>query len=144
MRTVGLFVTVGWVVCAPSAWADQVQQSSTGPSAASLGPASYSDSVFRYDLRVDVPIAVVGIAAWATTEVLKPQIGPTACRWCDRAADGTDTLNGLDAGVRRYLQDVFEKGDAPADQDDGDKRAVLELEVAIPGKGHKNIGSSKE
>lgn len=103
MRTVGLFVTVGWVVCAPSAWADQVPQASAVQSAASPSPAAYSDSVFRYDLRVDVPITVVGIAAWATTEALKPQIGPTVCRWCDRAADGTDTLNGLDAGVRRLL-----------------------------------------
>lgn len=58
----------------------------------------------RYDLRFDLPITLVGGAAWLTTEVLKSTIAPEPCRWCDRAADGSDTLNGLDASVRSGLR----------------------------------------
>ncbi len=43
------------------------------------------------------------IAAAATAGWLLPELGrgPAPCRWCDRDADGNDTLNGLDASVRR-------------------------------------------
>src|SRR4051794_17288102 len=46
----------------------------------------------------------VGAAVWVLSEsVFKANLAPTACRWCDRAADGSDTLNAVDRwgrGVR--------------------------------------------
>ncbi|WP_434381357.1 phosphatase PAP2 family protein [Melittangium boletus] len=42
-------------------------------------------------------ITGVGGALWITTEaVFKSQLAPSACRWCDRSSDGTDTLNAVD------------------------------------------------
>ncbi|WP_239576438.1 phosphatase PAP2 family protein [Archangium primigenium] len=42
-------------------------------------------------------ITGVGGALWITTEaVFKSQLAPSACRWCDRSPDGTDTLNAVD------------------------------------------------
>ncbi len=80
-----------------------VSPASVGPSPSVPRTASYVDPDFRYDLRVELPIVGIGIGAWIATEVAKPQIGPQGCRVCERAPDGTDTLNGLDAGVRRLL-----------------------------------------
>jgi membrane-associated phospholipid phosphatase len=94
MRTLGLSVVlVGGLLVSP-AWAD--------PPAPGASP--YVDTTFRYDLRVDLPITGVGLAAWIATEVAKPQLAPSSCRVCERAADGTDQLNGFDAGVRSLLR----------------------------------------
>jgi len=109
MRTWGVVASLGIAVCStvahaqttPNLGSDLVQ--TPVPMRTPTPPAAYSDAVFRYDLRIDLPITGVGAAAWIATELLKSRIGPTTCRWCDRAADGTDTLNGLDAGVRRLL-----------------------------------------
>lgn len=78
-----------------------VAPASARPAAMSTVP--YVDPDFRYDLRIELPIVGIGLGAWIATEVSKPQIGPQTCRVCERAPDGTDTLNGLDAGVRRLL-----------------------------------------
>jgi membrane-associated phospholipid phosphatase len=57
--------------------------------------------VLRIDWRIDAPVTGVGLAAWVLTETaLFKQLAPTACRWCDRFADGTDKLNPLDAAAR--------------------------------------------
>ncbi len=54
----------------------------------------------RYS-RVDLAVTGAGLALWLTSELaLKRALAPSTCRWCDRAADGTDTLNGLDAAGR--------------------------------------------
>jgi membrane-associated phospholipid phosphatase len=47
--------------------------------------------------------ATVGAAAlaWGSTDsVLYNTLAPTVCRWCDRAANGTDKLNAVDAWAR--------------------------------------------
>ncbi|QRN94318.1 phosphatase PAP2 family protein [Archangium violaceum] len=45
----------------------------------------------------DALITGIGGALWVGSEtILKKQIDLTRCSWCDRAADGTDTLNGVD------------------------------------------------
>ncbi len=57
-----------------------------------------------YRLRyspIDAGVTGAALALWLTSELaLKHALAPAQCRWCDRAADGTDALNGLDAGVR--------------------------------------------
>ncbi|WP_224245878.1 phosphatase PAP2 family protein [Hyalangium gracile] len=51
----------------------------------------------RFDWTRDSVITGVGAVLWISSEALfKEQLAPEPCRWCDRSADGTDTLNGLD------------------------------------------------
>jgi membrane-associated phospholipid phosphatase len=57
-------------------------------------PADAQD--LRYELALDVPIAVAAGAAWGVTELLKSDLGPSHCRWCDD--------NGLDREVRHALK----------------------------------------
>ena len=57
------------------------------------------------------------------------------------AEDGEGT--GADA-VCGDLQAVLEEGDGPADQDDLPKGDLFELEVAVPGKGHEDVGADKQ
>jgi membrane-associated phospholipid phosphatase len=70
---------------------------------ASTSRASWAQEL-RYDLALDVPITIGGGAALAVSEILKADLAPSSCRWCDRAGDGSDTLNGLDRGVRDGLR----------------------------------------
>jgi membrane-associated phospholipid phosphatase len=56
-----------------------------------------------YDTRIDLAVTVTGGIWLLTSEALKPRLVPDKCRWCYRAADGTDTLNPVDAGIRRNL-----------------------------------------
>jgi membrane-associated phospholipid phosphatase len=58
----------------------------------------------RHDLRVDIPVTAGAIAWVVGSEAAKSIFAPTQCRWCDRAADGTDTLNPLDAATRAGLR----------------------------------------
>src|SRR5438045_1034036 len=49
-------------------------------------------------------ITGLGAAFWLLEETaFKDAFAPDKCRWCDRDADGTDTLNGLDASVRNAI-----------------------------------------
>jgi membrane-associated phospholipid phosphatase len=44
---------------------------------------------------------------WISSEALfKEDLAPAKCRWCDRAEDGTDTLNGLDTWGRGLAGDT--------------------------------------
>lgn len=53
--------------------------------------------------------------------------------------------NPITKAIGRDLQRVLEKGNAPTHQDDYPQRRFLQvLEVAIPGKGHKNIGAKQQ
>jgi membrane-associated phospholipid phosphatase len=56
-----------------------------------------------YDTRIDLAVTVTGALWLLTSETLKPRIVPEKCRWCYRAADGSDTLNRIDGGIRRNL-----------------------------------------
>jgi membrane-associated phospholipid phosphatase len=49
---------------------------------------------------LDLAITLGAAGAWLVTQLSAPGLAPKACRWCDRAEDGTDTLNGFDASVR--------------------------------------------
>jgi membrane-associated phospholipid phosphatase len=51
----------------------------------------------------DGVIAGASLALWVTTETLKGKLGPNTCRWCDRSADGQDTLNPVDRWTRAAL-----------------------------------------
>jgi len=57
-----------------------------------------------YDLRVDVPVTAVAATGWLTSELLKSHLSASACRWCDRDADGSDNLNSVDRGTRNALR----------------------------------------
>lgn len=72
--------------------------------AVTIAPSVARAQELRYDLAVDLPIAIGGAGAWVTSELLKKDLSPSSCRWCDRDADGTDRLNGLDRGVRDGLK----------------------------------------
>ena len=51
----------------------------------------------RFNWARDGAITGVGAVLWIGSEaLLKEQLAPETCRWCDRNSDGTDALNGLD------------------------------------------------
>lgn len=57
----------------------------------------------RHDTRVDVAVTATAGIWYVTSELMKASLVPDRCRWCYRAANGTDRLNRYDAGVRRAL-----------------------------------------
>lgn len=69
----------------------------------------------------------------------------------DRQSD--DFLNGLELrcaefiganAVRRDLEAILEKSDAPADQDNLPECGGAELQVAVPGEGHEDIRNGEQ
>ena len=71
----------------PAGAMPQAQQVSDAPTVQPLA----------FDWTRDGLIAGVSGALWIGSEAfLKKQLAPKTCRWCDRAADGTDTLNAVD------------------------------------------------
>ncbi len=56
-----------------------------------------------HDLRIDVAVTSVGSVWWITSELLKADLIPEKCRWCYRAADGTDLLNPFDKWSRDHM-----------------------------------------
>ncbi|MFP2910803.1 phosphatase PAP2 family protein [Pyxidicoccus sp. 3LFB2] len=71
---------------------------------APLSPASAQSGTdeprlheLRFDWARDGAITGAAGALWISSEsFLKAELAPARCRWCDRAPDGTDTLNRLD------------------------------------------------
>ncbi|RKG79238.1 phosphatase PAP2 family protein [Corallococcus terminator] len=70
---------------------------------APLAPASAQDTAsdaphaLRFNWTRDGIITGAAGALWISSEtVFKDNLAPAQCRWCDRAPDGTDTLNRLD------------------------------------------------
>jgi len=49
-------------------------------------------------------ITVLGATGWIGSELGKPSLVPTQCRWCDRTTDGKDTVPGIDESVRNGLK----------------------------------------
>ncbi|HEX6244077.1 MAG TPA: phosphatase PAP2 family protein [Polyangiales bacterium] len=49
-----------------------------------------------YDLRVDLPIALIGSGLWIASGALQDQLTPERCRWCDD--------NAFDARARQSLR----------------------------------------
>jgi membrane-associated phospholipid phosphatase len=58
----------------------------------------------RYDLARDVSITAGSTILAVSLELASPALAPKQCRWCDRDADGRDTLNGFDASIRNTLR----------------------------------------
>ncbi|MEJ7727655.1 MAG: phosphatase PAP2 family protein [Polyangiaceae bacterium] len=56
-----------------------------------------------HDNRIDGAVTATGLLWLIASETLKPRLVPEKCRWCYRAADGADTLNGVDSAIRRNL-----------------------------------------
>lgn len=74
--------------------------------AAALLPAGAAaqdsrDDGLEYKASLDVPLTLAGVAGTVGPRRLTDPKGTWTCRWCDRDAAGTDSLNGLDAGARR-------------------------------------------
>jgi membrane-associated phospholipid phosphatase len=67
-------------------------------------PAHAEERQLRYDTAVDGAVTALGGALWVTSELLKGELAPASCRWCDRSADGTESLNALDASARSGLR----------------------------------------
>jgi membrane-associated phospholipid phosphatase len=67
-------------------------------------PAPSAVAAQTPDLRLHLALTVVGAATWATLTVFSSSLAPSSCRWCDRNSDGSDSLNGFDASVRRTLR----------------------------------------
>jgi membrane-associated phospholipid phosphatase len=64
------------------------------PSAAQGAPGYHE---LRFSWARDGAMTGVGAVLWIGSEaLLKDTLAPERCRWCDRAPDGTDRLNGLD------------------------------------------------
>jgi len=51
---------------------------------------------------------------------------------------------GCADAVGRYLKAVLEQCDAPTDEDDLPQRLVAESQVAVPGKGHEDVGEDEK
>jgi membrane-associated phospholipid phosphatase len=49
----------------------------------------------RWDPSIDVPVTLVGGALWLASLALRPELSPSACRWC--------RTDALDDGVRATL-----------------------------------------
>ena len=73
------------------------------PAAATDGRSENSGTL-RYDLAADIAVTGAGAVGWIAWEVAKVSVGPTTCRWCDRNADGSDSLNGFDSWARRTFR----------------------------------------
>jgi membrane-associated phospholipid phosphatase len=58
-----------------------------------------------HDPLIDGMITGTGAVLWITSDtIFKHALAPTDCKWCDRNADGTDSVNGLDRSVREKLR----------------------------------------
>jgi membrane-associated phospholipid phosphatase len=67
------------------------------PAAAPAAERAPTLHELRFDWTRDGVITGVGAVLWIGSEsVLKEELAPETCRWCDRNPDGTDALNGLD------------------------------------------------
>jgi membrane-associated phospholipid phosphatase len=57
-----------------------------------------------YDPRIDLPLTLVATSWVIGSEAAKSHLAPAECRWCNRTADGRDTLNSVDASIRAALR----------------------------------------
>jgi membrane-associated phospholipid phosphatase len=55
-----------------------------------------------YRPSLDVPLTVAGATGALLPQLFTDKEATWTCRWCDRDDQGRDTLNGLDAAVRRH------------------------------------------
>lgn len=84
--------------------------------AAAQAPASDSPlHELRFDWTRDGILTGAAGALWISSEAFfKDDLAPAQCRWCDRAPDGTDTLNRLDRwgrGLAGSTEDARKRAD---------------------------------
>ena len=53
-------------------------------------------------------------------------------------------IKAVAPSVGRHHQKVFEKGDAPAGENDPGQGGAFELQMTVPGEGHKYVGENKK
>ena len=53
-------------------------------------------------------------------------------------------INRVAPAIGRHLEQVFEERDAPAHQNNEQQRLALELQVAVPRDGHKNVRAGQQ
>lgn len=61
------------------------------------------DRGMHFELELDLAITGSAGVTWLALELLMPSL-VTECRWCDRHADGSDSLNGFDRHARDALR----------------------------------------
>lgn len=61
------------------------------PHAAHPGPHALA-----FQPALDLSLTGAALGLWFTSELLKPQLHPRLCGWCDRGPHGEDTLNAFD------------------------------------------------
>jgi membrane-associated phospholipid phosphatase len=71
------------------------------PSAGLRAQAASSEGL-EYRPSLDVPLTLAGAAGTLAPRFLTDESKTWTCRWCDRDERGGDTLNDLDAAVRRH------------------------------------------
>ncbi len=69
-----------------------------------LARAAWAEDEVRTNVAADGTVIAVGGIGWILSSVFQSQLAPTVCHWCDRATDGSDTLNGVDRGIRDALR----------------------------------------
>lgn len=73
-----------------------------------LSWASRSAADEVHELAEDVPVSaavvVTGAGLIVGTELVKQDLAPKSCVWCDRDAEERDTLNGFDRRARQLLK----------------------------------------
>lgn len=70
----------------------------------SASTARAQSDMLHYDPTVDLPVTFAASAVWLGGSTFQDDLAPKTCGWCERKADGTDTVNELDASVRRNLK----------------------------------------
>ena len=72
------------VAAAPAPFAPAPQAADEAPHQLEFQPA------------LDLSLTGAALGLWLTSELLKPQLHPDVCRWCDRGPNGEHALNGFD------------------------------------------------
>jgi membrane-associated phospholipid phosphatase len=71
----------------------------------------------EYELKLDLPIALVAVGAWVGTELAKPALAPDACRFCEPNALDAAARNAVvwrNPGAARRVSDALAFGLLPA------------------------------
>lgn len=68
-----------------------------------FGSESEKKTGLRYSLGTDLTVLTLGTLGWAGTAVFEDELAPDSCRWCDRDAPESDTLNTIDRRLRNTV-----------------------------------------
>jgi membrane-associated phospholipid phosphatase len=71
-------------------------------SADTVRPTAPGDRV-HYNLTIDIPVTIAAGVLALGSQILSPVLARAECQWCDRDAEGNDTLNCLDKAARNAL-----------------------------------------